>query len=160
MSVSDNNGRPIVRCYNEPALPHNLQARYSAEGLFVADYGSGRSLDSADVNENNRSAAGNAFNRIVEISQKGGFGTIRTNNDDDAIIAVGEWMPNCIRFEEFDGKTYKGIQMAQFGLFVPQDGEIYERLDALYNTSGATVVSKPKDAAVIQTAIDLSLIHI
>ncbi len=123
--------RPAIRCYNMPAIPSAVQARLTAEGMFVADYRSGWSLSSAQVeSKNHRPAAGNAFNRIIEISQVGGIGLIRTRNDDDQIMTVGEWQPNCVTLREINDTKLKGIQMARYGLITPED-EWYSELDAL-----------------------------
>ena len=154
MKSEDTREQPVIRCYNKPAIPNPVQARLTAEGMFVADYHSGWSLSSEQVSdEDHRPAAGNAFNRIIEISQVGGIGIIRTPNDDDQIIAAGEWKPNCATFREIEGTKLKGIQMSRYGLFTPSD-EKYEDLNNVYASSGATVDSVKDSKSVIQEAIE------
>lgn len=146
--------RPVIRCYNMPAIPNAVQARLTAEGMFVADYDSGWSLSSSQVSsKDHRPAAGNAFNRIIEISQVGGVGLIRTPNDDDKIITVGEWQPNCATFRKIDGTKLKGIQMARYGLLTPEDPQ-YGAIDEIYDSGGATVDSAQKSESEIRGAIE------
>ncbi|ANW09669.1 hypothetical protein [Haloarcula hispanica] len=142
-----------IRCYNKPGITTTLQARYTAEGLFIADFDSGWSLSSEQVpSEDHRPAAGRAFNRIMEISRNGGLGVIRTPNDDDEIITVGRWEPNCATFRKANGKELKGIQMSEFGLFVPDD-DLYSDLDSEYHNGNATVGKA--DVDLIKTALDV-----
>lgn len=148
--------RPVIRCYNKPAIPNAVQARLTAEGMFVADYDSGWSLSSQQVSSTDlRPAAGNAFNRIIEISQVGGVGLIRTPNDDDEIITAGEWDPNCATFREVDGTKLKGIQMSQYGLFTPEDPQ-YEDLNEIYSGGGSTVdIAKESESEIREAINDL-----
>lgn len=95
MTASSSSDRPTIRCYNKPGIPADLQARLTAEGLFVADFGTGWSIKSSDVDEKkDRPSAGRTFNRIKTISAHSGLGLIRTPNDRGNIITVGEWEPN------------------------------------------------------------------
>ncbi|RLM83661.1 hypothetical protein D3D02_17170 [Halobellus sp. Atlit-38R] len=154
MSVLDLPDPPVIRCYNKPGIPPAVQARLTAEGLFVADYDSGKSLDSAQVpDKNRRGAAGSAFNRIIEISHVGGLGVIRTPNDEDEIITVGEWEPNCATLRPIDGKLLKGVQMAHYGLLTPGDDH-FEQLDALYSGGSSTVDMATDNEATIRGAIE------
>jgi len=154
MSVIDFPDPPVIRCYNKPGIPAAVQARLTAEGLFVADYDSGKSLDSAQVSdENRRGAAGNAFNRIIDISHVGGLGLIRTPNDADEIITVGEWEPNCATFRTIAGKQLKGVQMARYGLVTPED-QHYEEPDQIYSGGGSTVDMATDSEATIREAIE------
>ncbi|WP_156105580.1 hypothetical protein [Halobellus rufus] len=154
MSVLDLPDPPVIRCYNKPGIPTAIQARLTAEGLFVADYDSGKSLDSAQVpDENRRGAAGSAFNRIIEISHVGGLGVIRTPNDDDDIITVGEWEPNCATIRSIGGKVLKGVQMARYGLLTPEEDH-FEQLDALYSGGSSTVDMATDSEATIREAIE------
>ncbi|MDT3433244.1 hypothetical protein [Haloarcula sp. 1CSR25-25] len=148
--------KPIIRCYNKPAVPSSVQARLTAEGLFVADYGSGWSLSSAQVpDKNHRPAAGNAFNRIIDISHVGGLGLIRTPNDDDEIITVGEWEPNCATFREIDGVKLKGVQMARYGIITPEDPE-FSSLDSIYDSGSSTVdMAKQSEEEIYETIENL-----
>ncbi|WP_226006047.1 hypothetical protein [Natrinema salinisoli] len=154
MSTTLTSDQEVIRCYNKPAISEDLQARLTAEGLFVADYNNGRSLESSAVpDDNRRSAAGLAFNRIETITQEGGIGLIRTPNDDDKIITVGEWKPNCATFKEIDGTQLKGIQMARYGLIVPSD-ELYNKLDGAFDTGGKTVIDVDDYQDTIEKAIN------
>lgn len=149
--VSD---QPVIRCYNMPRVPDCVQARLTAEGLFVADYNSGWSLSSAQVSEEKyRPAAGNAFNRIMEISNVGGIGLIRTQNDDDEIITVGEWKSNCATFREINGQKLKGIQMAKYGLITPQDPQ-FPSISEFYSGGASTVDMAKNRESLIRDTID------
>ena len=153
MSNTSASASPIIRCYNKPGIPADLQARLTAEGLFVADFNSGWSLESSDVdNRDHRPAAGRTFNRIKTISAQGGLGLIRTPNDEDNIITVGEWEPNCATFRDENGVELKGIQMARYGLFVPDD-DLFDDLDKVFQKSGATVDDVPDHEATIIDAL-------
>jgi len=155
MSLGDSPNQPVIRCYNKPAIPTDVQARLTAEGLFVADYDSGWSLSAQQVpSADHRPAAGNTFNRIIEISQVGGVGLIRTPNDNDKLIAVGEWEPNCATFREIDGVKLKGIQMARFGLLTPEDSPHYEQVEEIYSSAGATVDNVKENESEIRDAIE------
>ena len=122
--------------------------------LGGADFESGWSLKSSDVpDKDHRPAAGRTFNRIRTISREGGIGLIRTPNDDDEIITVGEWKPNCATFRDIDGVELKGVQMARFGLFVPHDG-LYNRLDDVFDRGGQTVDDLPDQEPLITQALD------
>jgi len=154
MSQKQTGERPVIRCYNKPGIPNDLQARFTAEGLFVADFESGWSLKSSDVpDKDHRPAAGRTFNRIRTISREGGIGLIRTPNDDDEIITVGEWKPDCATFRDVDGIELKGVQMARFGLFVPHD-DLYDRLDDVFDRGGQTVDDVPNQEPLITEALD------
>lgn len=150
--------QPIIRCYNKPGIPTSTQARLTAEGLFVADYGSGWSLDSAQVSsKDHRPAAGNAFNRIIDLSHVGGLGTIRTPNDDDKIITIGEWEPNCATLREVDGVKLKGAQMARYGIITPEDPQ-YPDIDEIYSGGSSTVdMAKQSEQLLRETIEDLEL---
>ena len=146
--------QPVIRCYNKPGIPASTQARLTAEGLFVADYGSEWSLSSAQVSDKDRRpAAGNAFNRIIDLSHVGGFGTIRTPNDDDEIITIGEWEPNCATFREVDGVKLKGAQMARYGIITPEDSR-YSDIDEIYSGSGATVDMAKQSEQLLKKTIE------
>lgn len=154
MSIELTRTKPVIRCYNKPGIPEDLQARFTAEGLFVADFDTGWSLESEDVpSKKHRSAGGRTFNRIIDISRQGGIGLIRTPNDDDNIITVGEWEPNCATFREVDGTKLKGNQMSRFGLFVPRDGQIYSKLEEAYKKGGQTVDDVPDQEEILKEAI-------
>lgn len=146
--------QPVIRCYNKPGIPASTQARLTAEGLFVADYGSGWSLDSSQVSsKDHRPAAGNAFNRIMDLSHVGGLGTIRTPNDEDKIITIGEWEPNCATFREVNGVKLKGVQMARYGIITPEDTQ-YSDIDEIYSGSGATVDMARQSEQLLQETIE------
>lgn len=153
MSQETASEQPVIRCYNKPGIATDLQARLTAEGLFVADFETGWSLNSEHApDENRRPAAGRTFNRITTIATQGGLGVIRTPNDDDQIITVGEWRPNCATFREIDGTKLKGIQMARYGLVVPSD-QHYGDLDAVFDPGGQTVNDIPNQKDLITDAI-------
>ncbi len=154
MVLTNQPEKPVIRCYNKPGIPTAVQARLTAEGLFVADYESGWSLSSEQVSDkDHRPAAGNAFNRIIDISHVGGYGLIRTPNDDDKIITVGEWRPNCATFRKIGDVKLKGVQMARYGLVTPEDSH-YEELDAIYTGGSSTVDMAKKNESEIHAAIE------
>jgi hypothetical protein len=122
--------------------------------MFVADYGSGWSFSSAQVADtDHRPAAGNAFNRLIEISTRGGLGTIKTQNDEDDIIAVGKWFPNCVTLREVEGTRLKGAQMGQYGLLTPGDAR-YEDIEAVYSGGSSTVDVISDERELIVATID------
>lgn len=144
--------QPVLACYNKPRLSPNLQTRYAADGLLVVDYGTGWSMRSEDVDDpDERSAAGNAFNRLRELSQYGGIGAIRSPNDDDELITVGRWYPNCVTFREEGGIELKGVQMGEYGIFAPDD-PLYKELDVIFNQGGSAVLPVPKHKATLENA--------
>jgi hypothetical protein len=160
MSTTNTVEKPVVRCYNDLAVRPNLQSRYTAEGLFVADSGSGRSPQSEDVpGEDHRPATGGAFDRIEEISRRGGIGLIRTSAAGDELVVAGEWAPNCATFREVNRQNgtvvrLTGVQMARFGLLVPGDDH-FSTFEKLYQRTGSgTAVPVTRHEDTIRAAID------
>lgn len=154
MSSGNSNDGPVIRCYNDLGISTAAKARFTSEGTFVADYGSGWSLSSEQVDDaDHKSAAGNAFNRIIDLTERGGLGLIRTRTDDEQIISVGEWRPNCGTFREINGTKLKGAQMYRYGLITPDDSPHYTQLDELYQQGGATVVAVENGREAIESAL-------
>jgi len=148
---------PVVRCYNNPGIPESLKTRYTAEGLFVADYESGWSLESEHIADSNRkSAASTAFGEMIDISKYGGYGVLTAPNTE--IITVGEWKPNCMTFRTADknGKEVqlKGIQMSKYALLTSED-DLYDSISDIFtDTGGVTVRSVSDNRDTIKSTLE------
>lgn len=146
--------RHVIRWYNDSdVVPGLLDTRLTTDGIGYVDYGTGKSFKSSDVTEPDRtSAAGQAFNALEAISERGGIGTMRPGGGD--LITVGEWQPNCLGFHTVpDGPTLKTAQMSVYGVVEPSD-DVHDTLDALFD-NGSLTIRHSVDPSPIESAMEV-----
>jgi len=129
-----------IACQND-AVPKDSQGLYIARGLWVTDFQTGHSFRKEDAPKDDQRGAAEVFNRIVELSQFGGVGTVRGKHTD--LIAVGRFGTNGIQLINTIGdrsQKFKAVQFEEYAIIGPSDKE-YEEVATIANTKGGAVAT-------------------